>query len=520
MSLTVYYHPDSTLGNDKGTLIASEDDRYFKYESDMTRWQLIKIAAQIAIKIIYTLGGYLFFYKCSREAQIDFANLKKRKFIHYYKKNSLEINEKNPLLPQPLFDLAPALEFRESPLRSKSSASDIADNQVIPLEKIYKNLIDQAKEYRHLQQGVEELIKRKRACLLDHLYEESKEIAIALEKFLNLYTEQQDCCQFIRLLSPFLEDAHLMAAFQRAIENAKNTSPEQRTIYHEKFEEFQQSYADLSSPAEWLISICEKADLFNFAQEMLALGEYYSPQFQALYKAKEKIYSECLASMQEEIAADEDLKTSIWQMYQDFACIQDELERNLAADMQGPTYEVYYTLGIFLKDILVEKGYTEELEAAIHSNEVGYTFIRLFFFTKTKETLEALKRLLKDKDTRRAAENACLHEIAKQKAKNQEAKKLLKAAPTLHAFKRLSFYSKQAIFRDSIGTLVDIEPLINAKFYDSKFFSFVRQLKRSEFFKNHQSPVCDIDFYLDFSPYFDQLETYISAIHKIVYSEA
>ncbi|MBS4165337.1 Uncharacterized protein NEOC65_000393 [Neochlamydia sp. AcF65] len=520
MSLTVYYHPDSALGNDEGTLIASEDDRYFKYESDMTRWQFIKIAAQIAIKIICTLGGYLFCYKCNQEAQVDFANLKKRKFIHYCKKSSLEVNDNPSLVQQPLFDLAPALEFRAVPLESKSSASDIANNQVIPLEKIYKSLIDQAKEYKHLQQGVEELIKRKRACFLDHLYEESKEIAIALEKFLNLYAEQQDCCQFIRLLSPFLEDAHLMAAFQRAIEHVKNTSSEQRTIYHKKFEEFQQSYTELFSPVEWLISIHGKVDLFNFAQEMLALGEYYSPQFQDLYKAKAKIYSECLASMHEKIEVDRELKSSIWQMFQDFVFIQDQLERNLAADLQGPTYEVYYTLGIFLKDILVEKGYTEELEAAIHSNEVGYTFIRLFFFAKTKETLEALKKLLEDKNIMRAAKNACLHEIDKQKAKNHQAKKLLKAAPTLHAFKRLSFYSEQAIFRDFIYKLVDIEPLINAKFYDLKFFNFVRQLKRSEFFKNRHLSVCDIDFYLDFSPYFDQLEVYISAIHKIVYSEA
>ncbi len=528
MTLTIRYHVQQQIDTSKWKAINSEvpNVKYKVYEEAMSTSNRLKIILEIAWKTIVSFGMYYFIYlKCTKDGKADLENLRKRTFVHYVANDIPKEELKAGKVAQdskikPLHQVS-AKEFvkhhqliERNKLREDKQELNI---EVVPLSHLFKTCMQQVHDFRKICLDLKEIIQKKRNYFLDHLHDKNAELTKAIEKFLNLSRDVQDNYHLISLLAPFLKEKDLSFLLKNAIEMTKNAQLDKKSIYHEKFEEFQIAYNSLASKSDWLISIKEEKALFDFTAQMLELGDYYSPSFIPLYNEMKGFFEECLQSMKVEIKVDQGLKNEIGDCFLQWKKMYNSLQENLAHDH---SYGVYYSSSMHFKKELEAFGYDEEFQEAVTCNELNRSFISLFFSGKSQDVLKHMQTLLSDSANQEAVSKACQNKVNQAREKEEESLQKVAAAESQEAFQKLQkTFIDQPDYIDAIYAILELEVLLKVQDpdkLDTDFFNFMRTLKHSHFISKGSKAVCDKDFYYDFNPYFRTIDQKIVTMKSLV----
>jgi hypothetical protein len=513
MTLTVSYHTQLPENHKEWTFV-DKSYKQSRYTQVMSCCARLKIIIGIVVKTIFTFGMYYFIYmRCSANGKMDLENLKKHVFVHYVAHEKTKVEEEEDQ-NETISDDVAQQKHKEQLERNKKRAQD--DPEVIinltDILKIYKKKVD---NFRKISSDIKEIIKTKKEHFLDLIAENETDLTTALHKFLKLEESKQTNYNFMRLLSSFLKKEDLSKILNDALDKAKSAS-DKKTIYHEAFEQFQSAYRELGAKKiEWLISI-QQTKLCEFILPLLELGDQYTPQFRSLYDSYKGLWQECLESMQKDIPCETKTKELLGENFTKWKEIDNQLQKNIAADITDNNWGVHYTLLQQFGETLQSKGFNEELRYALAPNEMSAAFVCLFSSPSTDEVYKQIEELLKDDSTLKKAQAKCKEEIEKAKIKNEEAEKQIKQIETKDAFKKMKkCFIDQKDYNDAITSFVDMGLLLETNDLNLiLFFNFVRTIKDSPFFVKGSKAICDIEFYEDFHPYFQHLDLCIGILEK------
>lgn len=534
MSLTVCYHKPRTdpISGWKHVNAHAIHSQFKIYEEPLTILPRLKIILEIVFKTIFTFGYYYLAYlRRTSDGKADLENLKKRILVHYVPQNIPEGTTKESTkvrdIVQTINHHVSAEEIfnhRELIKINQQQEQDIEKISEIKLTDIFKACIKQVHDFRDICNGIQEIIQFKRVHLLEFLCEKNEKLTAALEKYLDLAEEQQDNYNLIKILSPFLKESDLIQILKTAVETAKKANRKRKTVFHEKFEEFHLIYGSLASKKiDWLIAIHKKKELYSVIKKIFLIGDHYSPRFKSLYESRKELFEQCLRSMEAEIEVDDEMRGALEQSFYEWKKILNALQENLVSAFISETKGVYYSLGMHFQKELIQKGFNEDFQAAIASNEINFGFIDLFCRGKTKTVRDNIENLLKDKKFKEAAEE-CERKILQENFKTEEA---LKKSESEDA--RTTFANMKTCFidnpnnNDAVQVIVEVEILFKFNHPDSMdamFFDFLRVLKLSEFYIKAGKDINMKDFYMEFKDYFTSIDSIIALFDSIMEKNA
>ncbi len=234
------------------------------------------------------------------------------------------------------------------------------------------------------------------------------------------------------------------------------------------------AYGKLASKTDWLISIFPKKDLFYFIQQLLELGDHYSPNFKTLYDKLKPLFNESLESMLLKIKVDQEIKINLEEHFRKWKKTDQNLKKNLALELNAPGHGVYYTIQHHLQKQFDDIGFDEAFQNAVSSNEIGVHFINLFFSGKSEETWQKIQNLLKDAKIKEAAIQECQLKVVKRKFDEKEALDKVASPRIQEAFRNMKVnFIENPYYNDAVYTFVDVELLFAAKYpkyVDERFF--------------------------------------------------
>lgn len=528
MSLTTRFHVSLPTNTSNWKHINEEDvhAKYSIYEVSMSQCERIKVILEIVFKAIATAGIYYFIYlRCTKDGKVDLENLNKRTFVHYIRNKRDEDLFPTKLINKETIDkhLVTGKEIHQhSQLleRNVHRQESRPPVKVVLLTDIFKTYIQQVKSFRILCKDIKEIIQTKRMYFLDFVHEKNAKLSEAIEKFLN--SNEVDNYNFIRLMTPFLKEKDLSEILKNAIEAAAKIQDEKKTIYHEKFEEFQSAYQHLNSKLDWLISLRENRDLLSFVQEMCSFGDHYSPRFKNFYDDHYGFFNECLESMKE-FKTDDEVKHYLVKDFQNWKELYNEGNKNIAMELSKNPYGVYYTLFLHLNEKLDEIGFNEDFQTTLSLNEIDINFIILFFSKVTQEVYLKLYKLMHDRKIKSDAMAKCQDKLTKVKNKAIDALEKIELPETKSAFNKMkNYFIEHRDFNDAVYMMVEIEPMVqihNPNEFNEDFFKFFKRLKQSEFFIVGSNARCNQNFYKDFNKYFKKLDLLIAQLTTIMDKE-
>lgn len=541
MPLTIFFHSSLPVESAKWEKERPDRTDCEKYSEKMTGLQHFKIVSKIVGYTIITLGLYWIRLKCSKSGMEDLKNLKARHIIHYISRDSkLSYADR---IDRVTGKVITHISSKEQELRKKERAARIKRDsglknlkqmQTGEIEQLLSDDIrfcmDKVKTYREISKDIKEILRNKKNYFLEHLYKENAALTISIEKYLNFNDHEQTSFHFMQLLAPFLGEEGLEALLKKAISNAKNINQPKKSIYQERFEEFQIAADELSSKNNWFLSLRGYKDLFDIAYDLLSLEDQYSTKFIKIYEKGKSAFEKCLATMKDKVVVNKELKTEIKNHFNEWRRVAFELQKNMAPEIaenlqrnrdseeaRKDYYEVNFNLRKFLRKQLVEAGLDEEIQLAISTNKMNHRFIKIH--EDAKKPLQKIKSLLENKPLMQEAIKDCEALILEAREYDKEAEKNYQETSAQKAFMALKSYHDMPQMRDFVTIILEAQIFLE-KFYpkeiDPDYFEFYKVLKGSEFFDNITLKAPDKEFYKTFKKYFDHIIDYNGITCKIL----
>lgn len=505
------------------------------YEKEMTLGDRLKVVAQIIFKTLKTLGFYLICYKCNHETQVDFANLKRRRWVRHYERinpqhlSNLDLNKTH--LSKDEYNSH--LERLEANL-----ASEQVRVKIINKTDLLKAWYDKVGAFRQIYQKVQKMIDQKgqhNAFFLDHIYRKNRELYNSLEGFIKLSPENQTKYSFMHFVGSFYKVDDLSKLVEEAIQLAENVSLDEENIYHAKHRLFRENCIKLESNdhmLKWLISLMNDRDLFNFVGGLLEF-EVYSSKWINLVENQEELWERYLNSLNfnDEIQIPRPIIDS-------FNKCQEYLNK-LESDLTSKDCGAYFSLGDFFKTELNFLGWDDHFKAIIQSNVIPHAFLK--FFIPKKDTtsqenflevlLKKIEQFLSTLDHEKV-NKARLHFEAEYKSEQAQIKKNVNSSESQQAFQQIIKFLERQDFRetqfDAISRIEEMAPLVykdpqlgGESGYDAVFYNFFIILNHSELLRNlkdDQAVICDETFYREFKNYFIHIERNIQIFNKILHT--
>lgn len=536
MSLTTRFHESNPTDISQWTLVNPNDfnAKYKIYEKTMSTGEHCKIILKIVIKSIFTLGTlgiyYLIYLNCTKDGKADLENLKRRKIVHYVPNNMSDAAGNVDKYARNFHLVSPKDMVKHSQLLQRNELRDTQspEIEIIKLSDKLKSCIKKVEDFSHLSDDIQKVLKTKKAYFLDRIYEKNVKLSNdsntnlydRLEEFLSLKADEQNTYNLIRLLSPFFNEVDVSAILKDAVNTARMSQHDKKTIYHRAFEEFREAFNKLNSKTDWLISIREKRDLFEFMHQLHEIGEEeYSPKFIHLYEKFKECYNECLASMEGLIQVDQEIKKQLEASFKIWEELAKHLQKNLAPEEKD--YGVGYTLSDYLHDDLIRLGFNDEFQKAVASvdSNLNFSFIVLYFTGQPNRILNDIQNLLKDPKIEEAAKIECLKKIEKAKKDDAEILEKVEALDTKQNFDKMKkCFIENTDNNDTVDLLLGVEFFLKADYPDEKldheFFGFLKLLK-NEFLIDGKA-VCDKYFYLNFNAHFGHIDRYNTVLSDII----
>ncbi|OJV11614.1 MAG: hypothetical protein BGO14_11770 [Chlamydiales bacterium 38-26] len=536
MSITVQYIPGPIEKMEGWHKVSGGHQGYLHtYEKEMTRGDRLKVVAQILFKTVKTLGFYLICYKCSHETQVDFANLKRRRWVRHYERihpqhlSNLDFSKKR--LSQDEYNSH--LQRLEANLSSEQ-----IQVKIINKTDLLKAWYDKIGALRQIYQKVQKMLDRKgqrNAFFLDHIYGKNRELYNSLEEFIKLSPESQTKYAFTRLVGSFHKIEDLSKLVEEAIQLADKMSLDEENRSHATHRFFRENCIKLESNdrmLKWLISLMSDRDLFNFVGRLLEF-EVYSSKWIDLVENHEDLWERYLKSLN--FNDDIQIPHPIIDSFNKCRGYLAKLERDWTSKDCG----AYFSLGDFFKKELNSLGWNDHFKALIQSNVIPHAFLKFFISKKdatsqenfVDDILKKMEQFLSNLDHERV-KKACLHCEAEYKSEQALIKKNVNSSESQQAFKRIINFLERQDFRetqfDAISRIEEMAPLVykdpqlgGGSGYDAVFYNFFIILNHSELLRNFKDdlPVsCDETFYREFKNYFNHIERNIQIFDKILHT--
>ena len=220
------------------------------------------------------------------------------------------------------------------------------------------------------------------------------------------------------------------------------------------------------------------------------------------------------------IETDPEIKKNLEDCFQKWKKISEDLNKNIAQGLRDELYGTDYSLIQHLENELNAVGFNKDFEEVVSTNEIDVCFAILFFSGKADEVAKKVTNLLEDQKIVQEAQKICLERIENNLKEDEESIKNIDSIVTQTAFYKLkqNFIDNQN-FNDAVYTLIEIELLFKAQHpqeVNHKFFSFIKTLFESDFFRRGKEVVCNKDFYMQFKDYFTSIDLIVAQVNSIL----
>lgn len=477
---------------------AQQSDRpgYNKYEEKMGKARALFSWIGVVVLSIFSFSGYFIYLMKSKNGQQSLQNLKDRKIIHYVKNSGTDSSSsrKTDEVANQSLNLRPKSVTRFDP----ETIIQKVDATVI------KNCVQYSNKYKMLFSELVDLKKNKKTGLLvEALQNVNPQMRYKLEELIWSNDFSEDT--FVKTFAPFFNN---ISELESSIARAKQIDTNQISEDEKKFDEFRQKYSALKNPTEWLVSLRQNTELFNYACDLVKLGEYYKYEFGVKTHYK-WLWDPCLKSMDDKVV-DKNLDKAAYKTLKDDFIEHRKLHQKCSAplvhegsfffniyhylDKRGKRFSNFYS-------IMIENAMTAEYIKSYYADEGG-----------VKDMYTSLKKELTPEIEQKAKSEA-ESEYRQKLQLDQEFERGAKTEICISMFaESQKIYNEN---QDTIDIVSRIKPFLGPLLKDdnNKFFNFVDDLSTSTEVKNYKEPTSD--FYKTFVDHFSSLEGYKQALAHI-----